>query len=295
MSTEEDTYNIIFKAMQHPIRRRILRTLSEAPSTYTDIQRTLNIDNGLLNYHLDNMRDLITKNEEEKYTLSEFGRATLNLVRGVEEPASSLPSNGGISMKLLNRLLVACFIIVAVVSAAVIIDLNGRYTIFTEMYDKRGIELTQLRDDLSRLSESLRVTNAELVSSEESYLVRAALEQLVHAEGNHTHSLSGGAILITTTQEVQLPGSVSGVPIRLVTTSEVEVISGKVNRTAYYVLGVELRSANLGVVRLNRYEGLSVGSLFKSRVTATNTYYVEKKDSRWNIYGMEAGLYDYFS
>ncbi|MCX6654979.1 MAG: helix-turn-helix domain-containing protein [Candidatus Bathyarchaeota archaeon] len=80
MSTEEDTYNIIFKAMQHPIRRRILRTLSEAPSTYTEIQRTLNIDNGLLNYHLDNMRDLLTKNEEEKYTLSEFGRATVNLV-----------------------------------------------------------------------------------------------------------------------------------------------------------------------------------------------------------------------
>ncbi len=65
MSTEEDIYNVIFKAMQNPIRRRILRTLSEVPSTYTEIQRTLNIDNGLLNYHLDNMRDLLTKNDEE--------------------------------------------------------------------------------------------------------------------------------------------------------------------------------------------------------------------------------------
>jgi hypothetical protein len=94
---------------------------------------------------------------------------------------------------MLNKLLVACFIIIAVASAAVIIDLNGRYTIFAEIYDERGLELVQLRDDLSRLSESLRVANAELVSSEEAYLVRAALEQLVHAEGNHTHSPSEGA------------------------------------------------------------------------------------------------------
>jgi DNA-binding transcriptional ArsR family regulator len=53
MAIEEDTYNTIFKAMQHPIRRRILRSLSEAPETYTEMQRDLNIDNGLLNYHLD--------------------------------------------------------------------------------------------------------------------------------------------------------------------------------------------------------------------------------------------------
>jgi DNA-binding transcriptional ArsR family regulator len=295
MSTEDDIYNIIFKAMQHPIRRRILRTLSEFPSTYTEIQRTLNIDNGLLNYHLDNMRNLITKDEYEKYTLSEFGKATLNLVRGVEEPASSLPDMSGISMKLLNRLLIACFIIVAMVSAAVIIDLNGRYVDLAVRSDAQGLAITQLQGDLSRLSGSLRVANAELVSSEEAYLVRAALEQLVHAEGNHTHSLSGGAILITTTKEVQLPGSVSGVIIKLVTSSEVEALSGRANRTAYYTLGVELRSANLGVVRLNRYETPRVGDLFKPRITATNTYYLEKKDSRWNIYGMEMGLYDYFS
>jgi DNA-binding transcriptional ArsR family regulator len=295
MSTEEDTYNVIFKAMQHPIRRRILRTLSEAPSTYTDIQRTLNIDNGLLNYHLDNMKDLLTKNEEEKYTLSEFGKATLNLVRGVEEPASSLPDMSGISMKLLNRLLVACFIIVAVVSAAVVIDLNGRYVDLAERSDSQGLALTQLQGELSRLSESYKVINATFVSSEKSYLVRAALEKLVHGEGNHTHSLSDGAMLITTTQEVQLPGIISGVTIKLVTPSEVEALSGRVNRTAYYTLGVELRSANLGVVRLNRYEAPRVGDLFKPRITATNTYYLEKKDSRWNIYGMEMGLYDYFS
>jgi DNA-binding transcriptional ArsR family regulator len=138
MSTEEDTYNIIFKAMQHPIRRRILRTLSEAPSTYTEIQKTLNIDNGLLNYHLDNMRDLLTKNEEEKYTLSEFGRATVNLVRGVEEPARYASKLDASSSQLTIKILVIVFAAVVLVSSAALLDFNNRYV------DLSSIQLTEV-------------------------------------------------------------------------------------------------------------------------------------------------------
>ncbi len=145
MSQEDDTYSTMFTTLKHPIRRKILNILNQTPTTYTDIQTQLGIDNGLLNYHLDNMRDLITKNEEELYTLSEFGKATLNLVRGVEEPASSLPDKSGVSMKLLNRLLVACFIIVAVVSAAVIIDLNWRYTRRLSICQSLGMWLRCIR------------------------------------------------------------------------------------------------------------------------------------------------------
>ena len=88
MSFEEDTYSTIFTALKHPIRRRILRMLGQSPVTYTDILNQLNIDNGLLNYHLDNMKELITKDKEGKYVLSEFGKAALNLTTKVEEPVS---------------------------------------------------------------------------------------------------------------------------------------------------------------------------------------------------------------
>ena len=75
MSQEDDTYSTMFTALKHPIRRKILRILNQTPTTYTDIQTQLGIDNGLLNYHLDSMKDLIKKKEDGKYTLNEFGRA----------------------------------------------------------------------------------------------------------------------------------------------------------------------------------------------------------------------------
>ncbi len=86
MSSEDDTYSNIFNALKHPIRRRILRILKEKPATYTEIQRDLNIDNGLLNYHLENMKDLHTKDEKGRYCLSEFGIAATNLTNRIEEP-----------------------------------------------------------------------------------------------------------------------------------------------------------------------------------------------------------------
>ncbi|MGD0804334.1 MAG: winged helix-turn-helix domain-containing protein [Candidatus Bathyarchaeia archaeon] len=95
MSNEDDTYSTMFTALKHPIRRKILRILDQTPTTYTDIQLQLGIDNGLLNYHLDNMKDLITKGEDGKYSLSEFGRAAVNVTEKVEAPTRS--RGGGLS------------------------------------------------------------------------------------------------------------------------------------------------------------------------------------------------------
>jgi DNA-binding transcriptional ArsR family regulator len=161
MSTEEDTYNIIFKAMQHPIRRRILRTLSDAPSTYTEIQRTLNIDNGLLNYHLDNMRDLLTKNEEEKYTLSEFDRATVNLVRGVEEPMKRSEESKKPTQLIIMRVIVALLLVSLVGISGLYIELNNRYnTIQTSSFNMEKTRLVNL--SLSELAGRIEsVTNLQ--------------------------------------------------------------------------------------------------------------------------------------
>jgi len=53
--------------------------LNQSPSIYTEILTNLNIENGLLNYHLENMKELLTKDEGGRYKLSEFGRAAINL------------------------------------------------------------------------------------------------------------------------------------------------------------------------------------------------------------------------
>jgi DNA-binding transcriptional ArsR family regulator len=86
MEPEEDLYNEIFKALKHPVRRHILSMLQEEPRTYSSMLRALNIDTGLLNYHLENLGSLISKDEEGKYGLSEFGKAAARLKDGVEVP-----------------------------------------------------------------------------------------------------------------------------------------------------------------------------------------------------------------
>jgi DNA-binding transcriptional ArsR family regulator len=109
---EEDTYSIIFKALKHPIRRKILRELSQKSLTYTDIQSLMNIDNGLLNYHLDNMKELIFKGKDGKYSLSEFGKGAINLEENVEEPINrnkSWISSNPNKIKAILILLVVAF------------------------------------------------------------------------------------------------------------------------------------------------------------------------------------------
>lgn len=86
MTAEDDTYSTIFTALKHPIRRKILRRLQAGSSTYTDLLNDINIENGLLNYHLDNIKDLVAKQEDGRYSLNEFGRASVQLLQRVEEP-----------------------------------------------------------------------------------------------------------------------------------------------------------------------------------------------------------------
>jgi DNA-binding transcriptional ArsR family regulator len=86
MELEEDTYNSIFTALKHPVRRRILRMLDEGANTYSEILKTLGVETGFLNYHLESLRGLIAKDEDQRYCLSEFGEAAMKLMEGVEEP-----------------------------------------------------------------------------------------------------------------------------------------------------------------------------------------------------------------
>lgn len=175
MSTEEDTYTTIFKAMQHPVRRRILRALSAVPASYTEILRDLNIDNGLLNYHLDALSTLITKDKEEKYTLSEFGRAAINLIRGVEEPDKTKTVARGIPAQLAIKALAAVLAIAFIVSAAALIDTNNKYFDLAGRYSAQGAEIARLQTTLNRTQVSLNSLNATLTSLERNPLVKAAI------------------------------------------------------------------------------------------------------------------------
>lgn len=144
MDFEEDTYNTIFHALKHPIRRRILRQLESMPATFTGLLDELKIDNGLLNYHLNNLNELITKGPDDKYRLSEFGTATLSLTKRVEEPVKiqEKPVLGATPLQIKSILIL--LIIGIGVLGFLYIDLNDRYNVLEMQY--KAVKLDQERE-----------------------------------------------------------------------------------------------------------------------------------------------------
>lgn len=77
----------IFNLLKHPLRRAILKYLSDGPRAYSQILKIFNIqESSVLNYHLREMGDLlIIKDVNGKYELNEAGRICLQLVIKVKE------------------------------------------------------------------------------------------------------------------------------------------------------------------------------------------------------------------
>jgi DNA-binding transcriptional ArsR family regulator len=124
MSEEDDTYSTIFTALKHPLRRRILRRLQASPATYTELLNELSIENGLLNYHLESVKELLTKMEDGRYTLNEFGKAGVQLLQRVEEPMTeSVKGNLGL-VRPMHIIGILC--IVALAASSLFLYYNNR-------------------------------------------------------------------------------------------------------------------------------------------------------------------------
>ena len=84
----EETYSVIYSALKHPIRRKILRMLSDEQLSYTQMLKELDLDTGHLNYYLESLGELVLKSDEGKYRLSEMGQAAIGLMKKVEDRAA---------------------------------------------------------------------------------------------------------------------------------------------------------------------------------------------------------------
>jgi predicted transcriptional regulator len=76
----EEIEAVMFQALAHPMRRtifRILDTNTKGP-LYTELITELGLSTGKLNYHLEQLKGLIEKNDERRYVLTPFGRKALN-------------------------------------------------------------------------------------------------------------------------------------------------------------------------------------------------------------------------
>jgi len=80
-----------YKALDHPIRRKIIELLAEKPQTYTLLLNELKIESGHLAYHLRNLEDLLGKDEQGNYYLNESGEKAHIFLTGEEPQEKTSP------------------------------------------------------------------------------------------------------------------------------------------------------------------------------------------------------------
>ncbi len=88
---EEETYSTIFATLKHPTRRKILRLLSKGPRSFTEMQNLFKVHSPYLTYHLESLKDLVSKTENGRYRLSSMGEGAVALMERVEETPKTTP------------------------------------------------------------------------------------------------------------------------------------------------------------------------------------------------------------
>ena len=76
---------MMFSALNHPIRRRIIEMLARNSVTYTCMLEELDVDTGKLNFHLKKLGDLIEKDEKGLYKLTDKGLRAFSIIQQVPE------------------------------------------------------------------------------------------------------------------------------------------------------------------------------------------------------------------
>ena len=179
MNPENDTYQTIYNALKHPLRRKILRILNNGKTSYTEIQTKLNIDNGLLNYHLDNMRDLLAKDDAGIYSLSESGQGAVTLITRVEDTDSHRDKVFGLTRSQTKSLL----LLLIIVTGASLLGLGYLFTTRNSLdrtiaKASRGA-LSQLDHGLGSLSNAfLDVVNSGEITRDDLHSIRDEADEV---------------------------------------------------------------------------------------------------------------------
>src|SRR3989304_6058109 len=94
---EDETYSTIFTSLKHPVRRKILRMLSEGPRSFSEIQEAFKLESSHITYHLEGLGSLLFKTGDGKYAFSSLGEGALSMMCHVEEIHCTSPRSSTIS------------------------------------------------------------------------------------------------------------------------------------------------------------------------------------------------------
>jgi DNA-binding transcriptional ArsR family regulator len=103
-----------YKALDHPLRRRIIELLSEEPRTYTLLLNKLEIESGHLAYHLRNLDELLGRDEQGKYYLNESGVKAHEFLTGETRPEKTTSS-------LERTVFLSIIILIVVIAGAILL------------------------------------------------------------------------------------------------------------------------------------------------------------------------------
>jgi hypothetical protein len=137
--------------------------LSEEDLTYTQMLTKLDLDTGHLNYYLESLGELLTKTDDGNYKLSEFGRAALGLMSGVEDSETGRkgPEEGQRSRRGITRW--SMLIPVIALVAAGIILMNVSY-VSTSSFSRTGsLDI----DDARIVQPNATITNRDWINVDE--------------------------------------------------------------------------------------------------------------------------------
>lgn len=112
-SSDDEIYSIMFSSLKHPVRRKILRMLSDKQMTFSKMLEELGISSSHLTYHLENLGELVSKSDNGRYRLSTFGEAAVSTMKIVEE-APAIPSKQHLALPLKWKTVFVVFAIVTV-------------------------------------------------------------------------------------------------------------------------------------------------------------------------------------
>jgi len=143
---EEELYTTIFTALKHSIRRNILRMLSVQPMTFTAIAESLDVSTPHLTYHLDSLKELITK-DDSAYKLSVFGTAAVDMIKRVEGPSNP----GTADMRIDYRKVSAVLVLGLVIVSGLYLNLLNRYGALETAHNELLIERVSLSGELEKI------------------------------------------------------------------------------------------------------------------------------------------------
>jgi DNA-binding transcriptional ArsR family regulator len=157
--SDEEPYSTIFASLNHPVRRKILRMLSQKPMSFSEILEALGVSSSFLTYHVENLGELVSKTDGGKYRLSSFGEAAIATMTRVEDIPITVRQQEGKSRRFAARSAVLALGIVCILLICV---LGGAMLYYTRAINDRDNEVNSLKATINQLNTTIAELNSRI-------------------------------------------------------------------------------------------------------------------------------------